>query len=101
MGSDEERVGQSLARGHPRGAAPVLAAWPDPSSRRRDLAPGGWYLRPSETSIPPPPRRRARRRMVRWSPDFGQADKLGSPARRTDPDDGQTDAVLGGFQGEG
>src|SRR3982751_2684179 len=38
---------------------------------------------------------------MRWSPDFGQVDKLGSPARRTDPDDGQADAVFGGVQGEG
>ncbi|MBC4019345.1 transposase [Siccirubricoccus deserti] len=38
---------------------------------------------------------------VRWSPDFGQVGKLGSPVRRTDPDDGQADAVFGGFQGEG
>ncbi|WP_369126542.1 hypothetical protein [Dankookia rubra] len=38
---------------------------------------------------------------VRWSPDFGQAGKLGSPVRRTDPDDGQADAVFSGFQGEG
>ena len=31
----------------------------------------------------------------RWSPDFGQVGKLGLPARRTDPDDGQADAVFG------
>src|SRR5690348_9126366 len=41
---DEEQVGPSLKRGRPRGAAPYLAAWPGPSSRRRDLAPGGWCL---------------------------------------------------------
>ena len=38
---------------------------------------------------------------LRWSLDFGQAVKLGLPARRTDPDDGQADAVFGGVQGEG
>jgi transposase len=43
---------------------------------------------------------------VRWSPDFGQADRLGSPVRsspvrRTDPDGGQAEAVHGGVQGEG
>src|SRR5215213_3953254 len=38
---------------------------------------------------------------MRWSPDFGQVDKLGSPARRMDPDDGQAEAVHGGVQGEG
>jgi hypothetical protein len=38
---------------------------------------------------------------MRWSPDFGQVDKLGSPARRMDPDDGQAEAVYGGVQGEG
>src|SRR3954454_10210105 len=29
-------------RGRPCGAASAVTAWPDPSSRRRDLAPGGW-----------------------------------------------------------
>jgi putative transposase len=38
---------------------------------------------------------------VRWSLDLGQVVKLGSPARRMDPDGGQADAVFGGFQGEG
>jgi hypothetical protein len=38
---------------------------------------------------------------LRWSQDLGQVVKLGSPARRMDPDDGQADAVFGGFQGEG
>jgi len=38
---------------------------------------------------------------VRWPPDLGQVVKLGSPARRMDPDDGQADAIFGGFQGEG
>src|SRR5919112_16118 len=38
---------------------------------------------------------------LRWSPEFGQAGKLSSPVRRTDPDDGQADAVFGGFQGKG
>jgi hypothetical protein len=34
-------------------------------------------------------------------PDLGQVVKLGLPVRRTDPDDGQADAVLGKVQGEG
>src|SRR3712207_6002080 len=38
---------------------------------------------------------------VRWSPAFGQAVKLRPPARRTDPDDGEAEAVHGGVQGEG
>ena len=38
---------------------------------------------------------------LRWSLDFGQADRLGLPVRRTDPDDGQADAVFGASQGEG
>ena len=37
---------------------------------------------------------------VRWSRKFGQGVKLGSPLRRTDLNDGQTEAVFGGFQGE-
>src|SRR5918997_4162036 len=36
-------------RGHPCGAASVLTAWPDPASRRRDLAPGDWCLQPPGT----------------------------------------------------
>jgi hypothetical protein len=38
---------------------------------------------------------------LRWSPEFGQRAKLGSLLRRTDLDDEQTEAVFGGFQGEG
>src|SRR3954466_10271032 len=43
----EEPVARLLAaylatRGRPCGATWPVAAWPDPSSRRRDLAPGGW-----------------------------------------------------------
>jgi hypothetical protein len=37
---------------------------------------------------------------LRWSPDLGQVVKLGSPVRRTDSNDGQADAVFGGFQGK-
>jgi hypothetical protein len=50
-------------------------------------------LRPLEDLARSPP--------LRWSPKFGQVVKLGSPARRTDPDDGQADAIFGGVQGEG
>jgi hypothetical protein len=39
-------------------------------------------------------------RKVRWSRNFGQGVKLGSALRRTDLNDGQTEAVFGGFQGE-
>ena len=39
--------------------------------------------------------------MVRWSPVFGQTDKLGSPYEEDGPDDGQAEAVFGGVQGEG
>jgi hypothetical protein len=42
-----------------------------------------------------------RQQRLRWSPDLGQAVKLGLPMRRTDPDDGEADAVFGGVQGEG
>jgi hypothetical protein len=38
--------------------------------------------------------------IMRWSRKFGQGFKLGSPLRRTDLNDGQTEAVCGGFQGE-
>jgi hypothetical protein len=38
---------------------------------------------------------------LRWSPEFGQRSKLGLLLRRTDLDDEQTEAVFGGFQGEG
>ena len=34
-------------------------------------------------------------------PGFGQEVKLGSLLRRTDLNDGQAEAVFGGFQGEG
>lgn len=37
---------------------------------------------------------------MRWSPIFGPEVKLGSLLRRTDLDDGQTEAVFGGVQGE-
>src|SRR5215213_8905002 len=47
------RSANLIARGHPRGAAGTDAAWPDPSSRRRDLAPGGWCP-PPELLISPP-----------------------------------------------
>jgi hypothetical protein len=36
------------------GAAAAFAAWPDPSSQRRDLAPGGWCLGRPEPSISVP-----------------------------------------------
>ena len=36
----------------------------------------------------------------RWSRKFGQGFKLGSRLRRTDLNDGETEAVCGGFQGE-
>jgi hypothetical protein len=39
--------------------------------------------------------------LVRWYRKFGQWLKLGSRLRRTDLDDEQTEAVFGGFQGEG
>jgi len=39
--------------------------------------------------------------IVRWSPEFGQRVKLGLLLRRTDRNDEQTEAVFGGFQGEG
>ena len=38
---------------------------------------------------------------LRWYREFGQWLKLGSRLRRTDLDDEQTEAVFGGFQGEG
>ena len=38
---------------------------------------------------------------VRWTRKFGQEIKLGLLLRRTDLNDGQTEAVFGGFQGEG
>ncbi|MBK3778141.1 DDE-type integrase/transposase/recombinase, partial [Azospirillum brasilense] len=36
-----------------------------------------------------------------WSPFPGQSDKLGSPIRKDGPDDGETETVFGGVQGEG
>src|SRR3954454_12415274 len=36
------RSANLATRGRPCGATWPVAAWPDPSSRRRDLAPGGW-----------------------------------------------------------
>src|SRR5215212_3218278 len=47
------RSANLASRGRPCGAASPAAAWPDPSSRRRDLAPGGWCP-PPESSISPP-----------------------------------------------
>jgi hypothetical protein len=38
---------------------------------------------------------------LRWSREFGQGVKLGLLLRRTDLNDGQAEAVFGGFQGEG
>ena len=38
---------------------------------------------------------------LRWTRKFGQEIKLGLLLRRTDLNDGQTEAVFGGFQGEG
>ena len=38
---------------------------------------------------------------LRWSPKFGQRLKLGLLLTRTDLNDGQTEAVFCGFQGEG
>ena len=40
-------------------------------------------------------------RGLRWTRKFGQEDKLGLLLRRTDLNDGQAEAVFGGFQGEG
>jgi hypothetical protein len=37
---------------------------------------------------------------LRWPRKIGQVSKLGSPLRRTDPDDGQAEAVCAGIQGE-
>jgi hypothetical protein len=39
--------------------------------------------------------------MVRWPLEIGQGFKLGLLLRRTDRNDGQTEAVFGGLQGEG
>jgi hypothetical protein len=39
--------------------------------------------------------------VMRWTREFGQEVKLGLLLRRTDLNDGQTEAVFGGFQGEG
>jgi hypothetical protein len=39
--------------------------------------------------------------LLRWTREFGQEVKLGLLLRRTDLNDGQTEAVFGGFQGEG
>jgi hypothetical protein len=38
---------------------------------------------------------------LRWTRKFGQEVKLGLLLRRTDLNDGQAEAVFGGFQGEG
>ena len=38
---------------------------------------------------------------MRWTRKFGQEVKLGLLLRRTDLNDGQAEAVFGGFQGEG
>src|SRR5208282_973284 len=38
---------------------------------------------------------------LRWSPEFGHRFKLGLLLRRTDRNDGQTEAVFSGLQGEG
>jgi hypothetical protein len=38
---------------------------------------------------------------VRWTREIGQEVKLGLLLRRMDLNDGQTEAVFGGFQGEG
>ena len=38
---------------------------------------------------------------LRWTRKIGQEIKLGLLLRRTDLNDGQTEAVFGGFQGEG
>ena len=38
---------------------------------------------------------------VRWTRKIGQEVKLGLLLRRMDLNDGQTEAVFGGFQGEG
>jgi transposase InsO family protein len=40
-------------------------------------------------------------RKVRWTRKIGQEVKLGLLLRRTDLNDGQTEAVFGGIQGEG
>ena len=32
---------------------------------------------------------------LRWSPDFGQVDKLGSPSWKDGPDGGQAEALFG------
>ena len=37
---------------------------------------------------------------VRWPRKIGQVSKLGSPFEKDGPDDGQTEAVCGGVQGE-
>jgi hypothetical protein len=38
---------------------------------------------------------------LRWTRKIGQEVKLGLLLRRTDRNDGQTEAVFGGFQGKG
>ena len=40
-------------------------------------------------------------RILRWSRKLGQGVKLGSPWLEDGPDDGQTEAIFGGIQGEG
>jgi hypothetical protein len=44
--------------------------------------------------------RRAGRGNLRWPRKIGQVSKLGSPFEKDGPDDGQTEAVCGGVQGE-
>jgi hypothetical protein len=38
--------------------------------------------------------------VMRWPRKIGQVSKLGSPFEKDGPDDGQTEAVCGGVQGE-
>jgi hypothetical protein len=65
--------------------------------------PGGRALYGAPVAPPhqPKPRSGDTSPRLRWSPVFGQTDKLGSPYEEDGPDDGQAEAVFGGVQGEG
>lgn len=47
-----------------------------------------------------PPQAYAAQPALRWPRKTGQVSKLGSPFEKDGPDDGQTEAVCGGVQGE-
>jgi Transcriptional regulatory protein, C terminal len=78
---------------------PPLRGEREASLNRSNRETSGWLCLPGSLSEPPRTHF-PRSHRLRWPRKIGQVSKLGSPFEKDGPDDGQTEAVCGGVQGE-